>query len=1107
MIDFITMHTSFSAIIPDPSYWQYGILGGEVLTFIIFMNYNFEWNILQAIVRQFDSLLIVFCACFSFAVDCNDQIKLLSLLWIVVLDCITRKHRSFMIYILCTTWIYLLFELGYQLVRSDIKMTDYLITMPCIDAFEFNFRDALAYSEHGSTNTSYYIFYNKISTHFVGLHSVECATLILLVIYLWIPLWKLITIPHIMRKKLLFGRRNRNRRDALKYATMMQRKEKRSFHEIPHDIELNNLGKHTNKKTRKRRGRGKGNGKGRGRYDSGTATLTTYDETATYDTATIPVNYFDQHNNNNGARISIDMYGNPNYDHDTLNVDIGTNNHTFNSNMANVGSDNNAMFLNIGSQDNSRMRLGSSSNNYTDQDDGNININNYNISKTQTVRTMSHSGTPGGGVGIDEYITAMGYDNDARIIKTNLGGASPQAYYFSAKKRNNRYKNSMSSIRLSPKKGAVNATFFQGNQGNQGNNNGYAGYGPAPGVGGGAGYSGYSGYKQYTNRNIVTNLDIATSGLSSREESMSPGPQDVIRVASFNNNNSGSIRNRIKNKNKKNKNKTKNKNKKNKKSDNIVQLEMAWTPTGQESNNNNNNDNNSNNNKKKRKKNKERNSSTRMTNKSIVFDIGGDEHNNTYNTPLVMDGVDNDDDLELDLSSLTPKHHRIDLNQNKSSKVQITPPLADDDNNNNSNKNKKNKNKNGNNDKNLQNNKNNKNNKRKKNKRKNKLNKQSFHTSGTDTTRASIASQLRMSTMSTLQHTASNVSRSRFSNLAQKQDYMEGLWTDSDDDDEELIELDDDGDDNDDTSELSGITRESTDSDIDDLASSVSGNLMSTRNIMNHNFNNVHNVNNMNNLNNIDQVVNLRDMHDMIHNVRVMSSGDETSELTSMNEDSSYLNRFRSTSKTLTATILPDSARPSTTTTGTMPLPDSARTSVIFSSEPSDIDAMTNYPVSTKYSSSANSNSNSNSNSNGNGHNSQYRKQSKGNGNGYNYNYSNNNNRKISGDTNYTNNFQSTSYVIAINDEKDKSSNLNGNSNGNGNHKNRNHGNGSNMSNNNNNNMQYEPPQIPFKDDSVDVANGNGNGNGNGNSNSGSTINDNEKNGNGNENSNVGNND
>eukprot|EP01084_Bolivina_argentea_P158516 276114_1 len=192
ILDFI----HHNPIAPAKIYWfEVSII---IIQYICYVNLgrtsNFDWQILQGMIRQFDILILSFCILFIFSLDAN-QLKFLSMFWIIGLDCIRCKDKLFVCYVILLAVIDSIFELFQQLIH-DGQITNYLI------------------DSNGKL---------------VHLHSLEVACIFAVIIRLCLPLYKLLKPSnrhYSMHKKLLFVRKNRYRRDLLRYAVSLHRKSK-----------------------------------------------------------------------------------------------------------------------------------------------------------------------------------------------------------------------------------------------------------------------------------------------------------------------------------------------------------------------------------------------------------------------------------------------------------------------------------------------------------------------------------------------------------------------------------------------------------------------------------------------------------------------------------------------------------------------------------------------------------------------------------------------------------------------------------------------------------------------------------------------------------------
>ena len=68
IMDFV--HHNPSA--PDDIYWvECGIIAGQFCCFMYLGQRNFDWHILQGMIRQYDILTLTFCILFIFSIDSN----------------------------------------------------------------------------------------------------------------------------------------------------------------------------------------------------------------------------------------------------------------------------------------------------------------------------------------------------------------------------------------------------------------------------------------------------------------------------------------------------------------------------------------------------------------------------------------------------------------------------------------------------------------------------------------------------------------------------------------------------------------------------------------------------------------------------------------------------------------------------------------------------------------------------------------------------------------------------------------------------------------------------------------------------------------------------
>ena len=64
---------------PDNIYWvEIGIISAQFCCFVIMGQRNFDWHILQGMIRQFDILTLTFCILFIFSLDSNQVYLLIS---------------------------------------------------------------------------------------------------------------------------------------------------------------------------------------------------------------------------------------------------------------------------------------------------------------------------------------------------------------------------------------------------------------------------------------------------------------------------------------------------------------------------------------------------------------------------------------------------------------------------------------------------------------------------------------------------------------------------------------------------------------------------------------------------------------------------------------------------------------------------------------------------------------------------------------------------------------------------------------------------------------------------------------------------------------------
>ena len=195
LMDFIFNDPSM----PSTIYWiEVSILMAEYLCFIYLAHRNFDWQILQGMIRQSDVLTLTFCILFVFSLNSN-QLKFLSILWIIGMDCIRCKDTLFLGYVLFLALCDLNAELYEQLTHSndDRRQSDYI---------------------------SNYLL--QIEGKNVHLHSLEIASIGVIIIRLLLPFYKLRPSHYSMSKKLLFVRKNRYRRDLLRLVRQKHRKSK-----------------------------------------------------------------------------------------------------------------------------------------------------------------------------------------------------------------------------------------------------------------------------------------------------------------------------------------------------------------------------------------------------------------------------------------------------------------------------------------------------------------------------------------------------------------------------------------------------------------------------------------------------------------------------------------------------------------------------------------------------------------------------------------------------------------------------------------------------------------------------------------------------------------
>lgn len=178
-------------------YWiEVAILILQYLCFILLSLHNFEWPILSGMINQFDILTLTVCILFLFCMDAN-QLKFLSLFWIIGMDCIRSKDTAFLIYVLLLAIISSMNELFHQLLQKG-QITDYLVQN-------------------------------------VQLHPLTISAVFIITIRLSLPLYKLRPFHYSMSKKLLFVRKSRYRRDLLRFVNMrLHRKSKAETLTISH---------------------------------------------------------------------------------------------------------------------------------------------------------------------------------------------------------------------------------------------------------------------------------------------------------------------------------------------------------------------------------------------------------------------------------------------------------------------------------------------------------------------------------------------------------------------------------------------------------------------------------------------------------------------------------------------------------------------------------------------------------------------------------------------------------------------------------------------------------------------------------------------------------
>ena len=169
-----------------PMYWtRASILIAQYLCFFYLGVRNFDWPIFQGMIRQYDVLIITFCVLLIFSLDAN-QLKFLSLFWVIGCDCIRCKEKVFMLYILILAVADCTLELFEQLLHSEEEFTDFL-----------------------------FLAKGGRSLH---IHSLLVSCIVVIIIRLFLPLYKLRPSHYSMSKQLLFVRKNRLRRDLLRYA-------------------------------------------------------------------------------------------------------------------------------------------------------------------------------------------------------------------------------------------------------------------------------------------------------------------------------------------------------------------------------------------------------------------------------------------------------------------------------------------------------------------------------------------------------------------------------------------------------------------------------------------------------------------------------------------------------------------------------------------------------------------------------------------------------------------------------------------------------------------------------------------------------------------------
>merc|ERR1712228_332838 len=149
-----------------------------------------------------DVLTMNFCILFIFSLNSN-QLKLLSILWIIGMDCIRCKDKLFLGYSLFLAIIDLIFELYQQLMHTQY-ISNYLI---------------------------------DIDGKNVHLHSLEVACIVVIIIRLILPFYKLRPSHYSMSKKLLFVRKNRYRRDLLRFVHKKSTETFKEEEEIKNDKE------------------------------------------------------------------------------------------------------------------------------------------------------------------------------------------------------------------------------------------------------------------------------------------------------------------------------------------------------------------------------------------------------------------------------------------------------------------------------------------------------------------------------------------------------------------------------------------------------------------------------------------------------------------------------------------------------------------------------------------------------------------------------------------------------------------------------------------------------------------------------------------------------